>query len=90
MSSKRSDQDPPEVTFGPDWTVTPRVAADFLGVDRKRVHRLIESGVLHVQYEGRVRLVELDSLFAYRRSQPLPQRPAAHPDTDKEHPQHGH
>jgi len=57
------------------------------------VLRLIDQGDLTVQYEGRVRLVELDSVFTLRRDRPLPRRPAAHPadtDTDKEHGQHDH
>ncbi|MEU6055914.1 hypothetical protein ABZ829_36485 [Streptomyces xanthochromogenes] len=88
------DQDEPdEVTFGPNWTVTPRVAAGLLGVEHRQVLRLIDHGDLTVQYEGRVRLVELDSIFALRRGRPLPHRLAAHPadtDKDKEHRQHGH
>ncbi|MEU0743983.1 hypothetical protein [Streptomyces sp. NPDC006134] len=86
-------QQPDEATFGPDWTVTPRVAAGLLGIEHRQVLRLIEHGDLTVQYEGRVRLVELDSIFALRRERPLDRRPAAHPadtDTDKEHRQHGH
>ncbi|MEU5008479.1 hypothetical protein ACFWW5_21060 [Streptomyces albidoflavus] len=86
------DEQPDEVTFGPDWTVAPRVAAGLLGVEHCQVLRLIDEGDLTVQYEGRVRLVELDSIFALRRDSPLPrQRPAASPaDTDKENPQHDH
>jgi hypothetical protein len=87
-------EQPDEVTFGPDWTVTPRVAAGLLGIEHRQVLRLIDHGDLTVQYEGRVRLVELDSIFALRRERPLPRhRPAAHPadtDKDKEHRQHGH
>ncbi|WP_018569634.1 hypothetical protein [Streptomyces sp. PsTaAH-124] len=78
-------QERDRVTFGPDWTVTPRVAAGVLGVDLGYVHRLIETGVLRVQYEGRVRLVEMDSLLAYRRGRLLSQRLVTRPaDTDKE------
>lgn len=67
------DQDEPdEVTFGPDWTVTPRVAASLLGIEHRQVLRLIEHGDLAAQYEGRVRLVELDSLFAYFRTRRAP------------------
>jgi hypothetical protein len=85
------DEQPDEVTFGPDWTVTPRVAAGLLGIEHRQVLRLIDQGDLTVQYEGRVRLVELDSIFALRRERPLPGRPAAHTaDTDKEHRQHDH
>ncbi|MEU6284974.1 hypothetical protein [Streptomyces sp. NPDC047028] len=87
------DERPDEVTFGPDWTVTPRVAAGLLGIEHRQVLRLIDHGDLTVQYEGRVRLVELDSIFALRRDRPLPRRPAAHPadtDKDKEHRQHDH
>ncbi|WP_326655614.1 hypothetical protein [Streptomyces sp. NBC_01750] len=59
------------VTFGPDWTVTPRVAAGLLGIEHRDVLRLIEHGDLTVQLENRTRLVELDSLLAYRRQRPL-------------------
>ncbi|MFE2749629.1 hypothetical protein ACFXKX_35815 [Streptomyces scopuliridis] len=62
------------VTFGPDWTVTLRVAASLLGVEHRQVLRLIEHGDLAAQYEGRVRLVELDSLFAYLRTRRAPGR----------------
>lgn len=82
-----------EVTFGPDWTVTPRVAAGLLGIEPRKVLLLVETGALTVQVEGRARLVELDSLLAYRRRNPLPSRTAAHPadlDTDKEHRTHDH
>ncbi|MFF3460445.1 hypothetical protein ACFYXH_40445 [Streptomyces sp. NPDC002730] len=72
------------VTFGPDWTVTPRVAAGLLGIEHREVLRLIEHGDLTVQRENRTRLVELDSLLAYRRRRPLPRMPAL----DKEHQRH--
>ncbi|MFM9735208.1 hypothetical protein [Streptomyces niveiscabiei] len=79
----------PTVHFGSEWTLTPRVAAGVLGIDQADVLRLIDRGALAVQYEGRVRLVELDSLLAYHYRRPLPVvRPADHPadrDTDKEH-----
>ncbi|MFG2176942.1 hypothetical protein ACGFMO_37210 [Streptomyces niveus] len=87
------NEQPDKVTFGPEWTVTPRVAATLLGVHHDQVLRLIEHGDLTVQYEGRSRLVELNSIFALRRDRPLPRRPAAHPadtDKDKEHRQHDH
>lgn len=91
--SPHDDQDQPdEVTFGPDLTVTPRVAAGLLGIEHRQVLRLIEHGDLAVQYAGRVRLIELDSIFALRRERPLLPRPAAHPtdfDKDKEH-RHDH
>lgn len=86
------DQAEGEVTFGEEWTVTPRVAAGVLGIEQRRVLHLVETGVLAVRYEGRVRLIELDSLLAYRRRRPLPRnRPVTHPadlDTDKEHRTH--
>ena len=88
------DQAPDEVTFGAEWTVTPRVAAGVLGVEQRKVLQLVETGVLAVQYEGRTRLIELDSLLAYRRRSMAPSpRPVAHPadlDTDKEHRTHDH
>ncbi|MBU3865547.1 helix-turn-helix domain-containing protein [Streptomyces sp. 4503] len=81
------------VTFGPEWTVTPRVAAGLLGIEHRQVVRLIEDGVLPVQHEGRNRLIELDSLFAYRHRKSGPrQHPATHPadpDKDQEH-RHDH
>lgn len=80
-----NDQDgPAAAVFGPDWTVTPRVAVGLLGITQHQVLRLIERGELSAQYEGRVRLVELDSLFTYRRNRPSPFRPAAHSETDEE------
>lgn len=96
MSTQHGDDDQAlnEVTFGAEWTVTPRVAAGVLGVEQRKVLQLIQTGALTVQYEGRTRLIELDSLFAYRRRNPAPStRPVAHPadlDTDKEHRTHDH
>lgn len=79
----------PPVTFGPDWTVTPSVAAGMLGIRRRYVLALIKNGTLTVQREGNVYLVEVDSIFALRRERLLPQRLAAHhpadTDTDREH-----
>ncbi|MFI1890401.1 helix-turn-helix domain-containing protein [Streptomyces jumonjinensis] len=66
------DQDDRPVVFGPEWTITPSVAATVLGIDRRQVLRLIEHGDLAVQYEGRVRLVELDSVLAYLRARRTP------------------
>ncbi|ATL88755.1 hypothetical protein [Streptomyces malaysiensis] len=79
------------VTFGPEWTVTPRVAAGLLGIEHRQVLQRIEDGVLPVQYEGRNRLIELDSLFAYRRRRFGPrQHPATHPADPDEHQEHRH
>ncbi|MFM9449135.1 hypothetical protein [Streptomyces acidiscabies] len=95
MTMQTDDQDhgqAPAVRFGAEWTVTPRVAAGVLGIEQTEVHRLIDRDVLAVQYEGRVRLVELDSLLAYHYHRLPAARPIAHPadlDTDKEH-RHDH
>ncbi|MFF3697408.1 hypothetical protein [Streptomyces sp. NPDC002221] len=45
-----------------------------LGIEHRQVLRLIDHGDLTVQYEGRVRLDEPDSIFAPRCDRPLPRR----------------
>lgn len=67
------------MTFGPHWTVTPKVAASLLGLTERRVRHLMEHHDLDVHHEGQYRLIPLDSLFAYRRR--LPPR---HISPDKE------
>ncbi|MFI1869714.1 helix-turn-helix domain-containing protein [Streptomyces jumonjinensis] len=72
MNPQHQNDDQEPVVFGPEWTITPTVAATILGIDRRQVLRLIEYGELAVQYEGRVRLIELDSVLAYLRARRTP------------------